>query len=137
MKKCNTCKRTQPYAAFNKRAQETDGYNYKCRECMRVYRRKNRDSEACGALRSRYGIDMAKYTELLKQQQGVCAVCAKPESSNKRLAVDHNHTTGAVRGLLCGACNRALGLLADSPTRVASALKYLIDKGHYGTEDLT
>lgn len=135
MKKCNTCGFTKPYSAFNKRVQEKDGYNYKCRECMRAYRQKWKRAEACCALRRKYGISLAEYEELAIKQGNACAICHVQATKEKRLAVDHNHTTGEVRGLLCGPCNQALGLLADSPSRVSKALKYLTDKGHYGLED--
>lgn len=68
---------------------------------------------------------------MLSIQGGVCAICKKPERhrSNgpkvKRLAVDHDHTTGEVRGLLCNNCNRALGLFGDDVTALQAAIDYL------------
>ncbi len=60
-------------------------------------------------LRRRYGITPTQYNELLEKQDGRCAVCRKPaEEFNKRLAVDHNHKTGEIRGLLCTYCNHRL-----------------------------
>jgi hypothetical protein len=60
-------------------------------------------------------------------QNYVCAVCLKFELSEQHgtLAVDHNHITGKNRGLLCGNCNKALGLLREDPSIIKSLLKYL------------
>ena len=72
------------------------------------------------------------YSQLLAQQNGVCKICQSPETATngrstkvKDLAIDHDHKTGKVRGLLCSKCNRALGLFADNITRMKSAIKYL------------
>ena len=72
-----------------------------------------------------YGIDAAEYEHMLEMQGGRCAICrARPKS--KRLAVDHDHKTGAVRGLLCSMCNHdALGALHDSADIAWNAYVYL------------
>lgn len=64
---------------------------------------------------------------MLADQGGLCAICRQPERTarNQVLAVDHDHSTGEVRGLLCSHCNRAVGLLADDPARLIRALAYL------------
>lgn len=77
-----------------------------------------------GDLLRKYGITLSEYESLLEEQGGVCAICASPPTT-KRLAVDHCHTTGEVRGLLCERCNRGIGLLGDSLERVESAARYL------------
>ncbi len=67
-------------------------------------------------LRRTYGITEAQYNLLLSKQGFACAVCSRPaESFNKNLAVDHNHVTGEIRGLLCAYCNhRLVGRHRDS-----------------------
>lgn len=62
------------------------------------------------SLRQRYGITLADYDAMLKAQGGGCAICAKPPGK-RRLAVDHDHKTGRIRGLLCSGCNTTLGWL--------------------------
>ncbi len=57
-------------------------------------------------LRWRFGITHDEYERLLLLQNNVCAVCRKPNASGRKLAVDHNHSTGEIRGLLCDPCNR-------------------------------
>jgi hypothetical protein len=64
---------------------------------------KNRDRQ----LRCRYGITLIEYTQMLVAQQGVCFICKQPPK-RQPLYVDHNHTTGAIRKLLCAECNRAV-----------------------------
>jgi hypothetical protein len=78
---------------------------------------------------SKYGMTHEQYEDMLMQQNGACAICGKPESRMIRgsvamLAIDHDHETGKVRGLLCSWCNRRLGVFEDK-TFVASAVKYL------------
>jgi hypothetical protein len=74
-----------------------------------------------------YGVSFAEYDSMLQKQNGVCAICSSPPPSHhkKRLNIDHCHSTGRVRGLLCDACNRALGLLKDSPDLMLKAISYL------------
>lgn len=64
---------------------------------------------------------------MLEAQGGVCAICKGPETkpNAKYLAVDHDHATGAVRGLLCNNCNRAIGLLGDDAERLIAGADYL------------
>ena len=81
-------------------------------------------------LKHRYGITLAEYDALLAAQHGVCAICGEPPSNNpkhwggKKLAVDHCHDTGKVRGLLCNGCNTAIGHLAAESVAL-SAARYL------------
>ncbi|WP_086847018.1 endonuclease VII domain-containing protein [Amycolatopsis kentuckyensis] len=77
-----------------------------------------------------YGLGEGDYERLLAAQGGVCAGCG-PESGrngrSKRLAVDHNHETGEVRGLLCSEDNRLLGRLRDNPAPLLRLAAYLVD----------
>jgi len=83
-------------------------------------------------LQYHFGISLSQYTELLEQQKYRCAICEKPHGEDthagnrrKGLGVDHCHVTKAIRGLLCGNCNRALGYLQDSPQLLRKAADYL------------
>jgi len=78
-------------------------------------------------LRTRFGLSIESYSELLHSQGGVCAICgaAEPGKRTAYFQVDHDHRTGAVRGLLCASCNRGIGLLGDDVGRLLSAVKYL------------
>ena len=77
----------------------------------------------------KYRITPERYDQLLKEQGGGCKICGSttPGGPGKRgsFMVDHDHETGEVRGLLCHACNTAIGLLGDSPQRCRAAAEYL------------
>lgn len=94
--------------------------------------RSNDPSVTKRGMLAKYGITPDEYGSMLKAQNGCCAICKEKETYTNgktgrefALAVDHEHSTGIVRGLLCAACNRALGLMQDSPKRLASAVAYL------------
>lgn len=83
-------------------------------------------------LKNKFGITLDQYNEMLRIQNGLCAICFQPETvidkrNNKviALAVDHNHITGEVRGLLCARCNISLGGFQDSPENLKNAALYL------------
>ena len=82
-----------------------------------------------GVLKSKYGITLDDYDALLASQNGVCAICLKKQSTERRLSVDHDHTTGRVRGILCKDCNTGIGHLRDSITILESAIQYLRLRG--------
>lgn len=79
------------------------------------------------------GVDAQRYQDMLAEQNGVCEICHQPEKHRdgfsgkaKDLAVDHDHKTGAVRALLCSACNTALGLFNDDRALLDAAMAYLV-----------
>lgn len=82
-------------------------------------------------LRARFGLTVAEYTAMHDAQGGVCAICRQEETHTRStgrtdfLAVDHDHKTGAVRGLLCRGCNMGIGNLKDNPTLLLAAVGYL------------
>ena len=76
-------------------------------------------------LRRRYGITLAKYTSLLRAQGNRCAICDDAPSKSSDWHVDHDHATGAVRGILCRHCNRALGAVRDNVETLRRAIAYL------------
>ncbi len=105
---------------------------------MRAYSKRaraaNPDYHKSIFLRRKYGISVADYDRMLESQGGACAICAKPEKMAIRgtvvaLAVDHDHDTGAVRALLCSACNTAIGLFNDDPKLLGAAKDYLAKHG--------
>ncbi len=77
-----------------------------------------------------YGITAEDYYRMLAEQQGTCALCHRPCRTGHRLAVDHDHETGVVRGLLCYFCNTMLGLAEDDVGLFGRAIKY-IERGKY------
>ena len=74
----------------------------------------------------RYGIDIDKYNEMFESQEGRCAICGIHQSELKvSLCVDHNHSTGEIRGLLCKRCNSAIGLFDENSDSLGRAIEYL------------
>jgi hypothetical protein len=96
----------------------------------RAHREANRDLYRDRDFRRNYGIDFAKYQQMLLDQKGVCAICEKPETKIEKgtirlLSVDHDHSTDLVRGLLCANCNMAIGYACDDVTVLERAITYL------------
>jgi hypothetical protein len=82
-----------------------------------------------GHLRRKYQMTTTQFNELLQLQNGVCAICGSDKPSHiKHLSVDHNHKTGAVRGLLCPSCNNLLANASDNTLVLATAIDYLNPK---------
>lgn len=74
----------------------------------------------------KYGITIADYERMLAEQGGVCAICRSKDPGPKgTFHIDHCHTTGRVRGLLCTRCNPGLGYFQDDPELLSSAISYL------------
>lgn len=99
---------------------------------QREARLKNPERFKGYSLQRDYGMSVVDYNDLLKNQGGLCAVCGVPDGSersnnngSKRLSVDHDHVTGAIRGLLCASCNQALGQMMDSSVLLRKAADYL------------
>jgi hypothetical protein len=110
------------------------GYLNSCKQCVlkrnRKSSHKNKKRVWENKLKYRYGITVDQYENLLERQEGSCFICKTKNPSQKRKAskyfcVDHCHSTGRVRGLLCSTCNTALGLLGDSKSNLLEAVKYL------------
>lgn len=130
MKKCATCKRTKSYDKFYRYA---DGKLFgDCKKCYRakgaLYRLKNhtriKRRHMVRRVKLRYGITAEVYDDLLKYQNGVCAICGQPDK-RKMLGVDHNHATGKIRGLLCHSCNVFIGHARESSAILEKAITYL------------
>ena len=78
-------------------------------------------------LNRKYGITLTDYDDLLESQGGVCSICSTDDTGyHKRFVVDHCHTTGEVRGLLCNPCNIGLGHFKDNQSVLLEAVQYLI-----------
>ena len=128
---CTGCKIEKPLEQYQK---QTDGrLQPRCKACRSEYQAKqyakSKDKAREYGLRRKYGIGIAEYEHMLLAQRGVCAICAEPEPvPGVRLAVDHDHATGSVRGLLCSLCNRTLGLMRDDPDLLRAAASYLEGK---------
>ena len=95
----------------------------------RKWRSENRERAnaiaRAGRIKSVFGITWDDYAAMLSAQGGVCAICKNPCKSGRRLAIDHDHSTGKVRALLCGGCNTGLGGFRENPASLVAAAEYV------------
>ena len=110
-------------------------YDYYCKKCRANYsrlqnernRERNKSRRREKHLCDNYALTQAQYDERLAAQNGVCAICERPEKLlNRKLAVDHDHATGKIRALLCYRCNRGIGMFEDNSSFLISAAAYLL-----------
>jgi hypothetical protein len=99
-------------------------------EQHRVYGRtryaKIKDKVKADSFEKRYGISLEDRNIKLAEQGGVCASCGSPYPTKKGWMQDHDHETDELRGVLCGRCNSALGMLNDDPVKVEKLLQYIL-----------
>ncbi len=138
-KRCKGCHRVLPLSEFHMiRAKNGKKYPYSyCKPCGKRNRQKwhhtekGQEAHRKHMFRTNYGITLTQYNVMLKEQNGVCAICGNPETRMNRrgtirlLSVDHDHASGRRRGLLCSACNSGLGYFKDDCVRLHSAIAYL------------
>lgn len=124
---CRVCGERLRYSNFYWE-RDKGRYGTECKSCRRLADRARHEANPTvrrsAALR-KFGLTLDEYDRMAADQDGVCAICRDLCPSGRRLAVDHDHSTGAVRGLLCENCNRALGLFQDDPIRMTSAADYI------------
>ena len=133
-KKCGVCNTTKPVTSFSSTKKTPQGKYYlrwRCKDCDRAAAkdRYNQNREAVidrankrNYLKS-YGLTIEEVDAMIKAQNNKCKICNK--TSNRKLHVDHCHTTGKIRGMLCHNCNTALGLFKEDINIMAKAMDYL------------
>lgn len=114
-KKCNKCGTEKPLSEYYYR-KDNDTHRKECKSCLK-------ESHQI----KKYGVCNIKYGEMLKEQEGKCAICESKLNSSRytKFAIDHCHKSGEIRGLLCTNCNTAIGLMKDSTHRLQKAIDYL------------
>ena len=141
-KTCTRCSCSKPITEFSFRRKGEPLLKSACKECHRerargYWAKKPLDTEVQRErnLRKSFGIGVKDYELMLEEQNHCCDICKRPASEfPKRLAVDHCHSTGKVRGLLCMFCNTALGKFNDDIDLLRSAITYM-EKHTYGKQD--
>ncbi len=132
MKICSSCGGDpQPWANFYQRKAAKDGYASCCKRCMikktvewnQSHSEEFRRNKQRHMLLKRYGLSSETYALLMVVQDNRCPICQ--QLLDLRVAVDHDHRTEAVRGILCANCNGGLGMLGDSIANLERALTYL------------
>ena len=146
--RCVECLQWKPLEAFHQDRSQVNGRNRRCKECRNARNRehvaRNRERRAETMTRWRrdnperylaaqracklrsYGLTAEAYDQLFAAQDGRCAICGDAERDGWDLAVDHDHASGCVRGLLCRKCNVGIGLLRDDARVVSAAAAYLL-----------
>lgn len=151
-KQCRKCWQSKNVQEFYHSNRSGDGFAYRCKECVHEDKREaykkdssvtlhrqsfdrfkkgTREGTRERMLLKNYGMTLEDYEKLLSEQDNCCKICGAKEGELGRqyLAIDHNHETNEVRGLLCDLCNRGLGFFRDDKTIISKALQYLSDFG--------
>lgn len=144
-KTCIECKNDLPYESFYPKRTRISkisaaaNYGSRCKSCesnrskQRVKsetddeRRIRLETQRKWWFRSRYGITVEEFDQMVDIQGGKCACCQREPQGKGAAAVlnvDHDHVTGRVRGLLCNPCNQAMGLMKDNPSMIRQLLRY-------------
>lgn len=134
---CSTCRTFKNKEQFAKHSRYARGYQYSCKECANSKRqqwRRDNPERTKEVMRRHhrknlYGLSDRDYMILGLTQDWKCAVCFTDieDLEGRDLDVDHDHSTGKIRGLLCGSCNKGLGCFKDSIELLELAIKYLKD----------
>lgn len=122
---CRICNVEKEIKDFSPNYRYKSGYSSVCKYCSSLdqsKRRKTEDWQNKNYLR-KYGISLEERKALGNR----CMICSKETG---KLCVDHDHTTGKVRGLLCDNCNKGLGLFQDLPVLLEKAINYLYKYGY-------
>ena len=139
MKICNKCKTTKYEDEFHRNKSKPDGLQTQCKSCtknaydkhpdkFKKRMKTNKQTDKSKYLKriyeigKKYDLSEEEYRILMDTHKGCCGICGK---SLEKPCVDHNHSTGFIRGLLCQPCNSAIGLLGDTLEDVLKAVTYL------------
>lgn len=137
--RCKTCRSEYQKTYYRNNLDKFNGYKARARNetleerNVRIQKRKEeapikRERAKWGShIRKTLGIDPQEYEKLFALQDGKCSICSTetPGGNRKRFCIDHCHTTGAIRGLLCVSCNSGLGYFKDKIDMLERAAKYL------------
>ena len=138
LKTCSKCKNTKPHTEFHLHKSSTDGIRKWCKFCCnesnKCWYKKNPLAHKQTTLKRIYGVTSKMFTELLLAQNNACKICnvelSPVKNGDIQIAhVDHCHTTGKIRGLLCRKCNTGLGMFSDNVANLQNAIRYLNENG--------
>lgn len=133
IKTCVRCGKDKPLEEYSSRyGVQSHLLKSRCKDCHRelakeyYWKTNTPDKQRKRNLKKDFGITIEFYEELLLKQDGCCKICRTHHTKfSKRLAVDHDHNTGKIRGLLCMYCNTGLGKFKDSTSLLTEAINYL------------
>ena len=127
---CMTCGVEKSILEFYFRDKKTGRRHSACKECdkarVKARHQANPERTRNNNLKRNYGITLEDHSKMYEEQNRRCAICGNEGNGKwKKLCVDHCHTTGKIRGLLCKSCNIALGEFKDDPSIIEKAVLYL------------
>jgi len=133
---CSHCRRRKPRSDFPPNAKYDDGLSYYCRDCVNKKGREQTKKPKTSEYRKRYmrvltlkqyGMSITDFDDMVAKQDGKCGVCSgELRFGTGGCAVDHDHETKVVRGLLCRLCNIGIGHFRDDPALLSRAIDYLM-----------
>ena len=136
---CFKCKMEKPISEFYK--SNTRYFQRECKKCNQSRKHKwhqteqGKRSSANTKLKRRFGVTIEEYEALVAEVGGHCEICGAAQSANGcRLALDHNHITMKIRGVLCKACNIGIGVFFDNVDLLRKAATYLERTSKTGEE---
>ncbi len=144
---CPKCKIEKQHSDYHKDLRKNGGIRNRCKACCKaetnswreknkahynnytaMWRSKNPDKQHATEIKRLYGLSIEKYNEMLLAQDLKCKICGKQHDSSRkrgRLYVDHCHDSNQIRGLLCGACNSAIGYFNHNIEIIKKSILYL------------
>lgn len=131
MKKCTKCSELKQITEFYGRGDKKGkGIQSQCKTCCKLkqinYRKNNPSKSKDIDLYQRFGIRLDTYNKMFENQNGCCAICNRHQSEFKKaLAVDHCHSSGQIRSLLCQGCNQGIGNFREQIDLLHGAINYL------------
>lgn len=142
IRKCKDCEKTPEEVAFGKHKNTIDGLSIVCKPCNRKRVEKTtskysaeKRAEIAERFKSpmyknnimirNFGIGLSEHEKMKNQQGNKCMICSSSFTEALVPNIDHDHSTGKVRGLLCRGCNTGLGMFKDNPTKLQLAIEYL------------
>jgi len=130
---CLRCNETKPESEFQREKTRKSGYRGRCKVCEKETRQVPSNAYDTPQkawkrhIKAKFGVDKEFYDALLVEQEGKCAICGTTDSGSKHgvFSIDHCHTNGHIRGLLCKECNTGLGMFKDNIESLKKAAEYL------------
>lgn len=128
LKECTQCHWALPISEFGLQKKGSTKLRAVCKKCRAIKNKSDwlEGSKRWNSIEKTFGITKEQYVEMFRKQRGRCGICGVPQVElTKQFAIDHDHETGIVRGLLCSHCNIMIGQAREKITILNQAIMYL------------